>query len=913
MYNYVTGQVSGSIEVGSFPSSAAMSMDGNFLYVTNVSAGSLSVIDLNGDRVVQTVSLPAKPEGVEVGFDGRVLITTQGSGANNALNTLLLFDRTLDNGSQLTPVAAPPPINTPQPLPAIFVGRPSTAFPGRLLRTPDGQFIIGMVAINQRANNAQTTLFVYESASATVLRNRTVTGQSTVLAISPDGSRFMAGSTLYDTGTLNVIAQVNTANYPFVVAQGNANQTLNPNINVQNNFGGSAFSADGNTIYGAFNVQTGAVNSRPLSEALIVMSQKNLMARLGLRMPESVLGKVLVTSDGEQMFATSESGLIDMPIGKLFDYPILVPESNAVFLASDPCNRGVARASLKVNNAGSGKLTYTVPAVTTALVAEVTTGVVPSTVNFVMEPGRAGVVRQPGTNVYTGGAFGTNAIGVPVTLNSSEAINFPNRIQVYMNFRQDDQRGVVIPIENSLNNTQGLQELALDEKRQRVYITNAGYNRVEVFDIRRQKLIEPIEVGQLPRSMAISLDGSTLYVGNSGGESISIVDLDTRRLVGDVQFPPIPRPGNQNVVSPMALGMSLSGLQFIMSNGGLWRVVGNEASPRPASPIINPANPTTTTLPTPAQYSYAQTPGGEYLVALAGNGNVFLYDSLADAFTVARTINQNPIQSYYGPATGAPGGAFFAMNGLVLSPSLAVIGGAERPGAIQFGAPAAPGQPPTQTVVSQGTRHVGQVYGLSDTQLIRVTLPVRQNLTAATRDDSRPTIELVDVRTGAESVVAIAPENPARVALGTQRVPVPARQIVVDKAGTAYMISLSGLSVIPLALSGTPAKPAITGGSRGVLNANNGTTNFGPGAFVTISGENLGAVATADTVPLPSVLGGACVTLSDVPLRLLQTSPTQITAQIPDDLRPGQYVVQVRGLALATRSDPSVVTVRATQ
>jgi YVTN family beta-propeller protein len=913
IYDYVNQRVAGTVEVGSFPSSASISMDGKYLYVTNVAAGSLSVIDLDGDRVVQTVSLPAKPEGVAAGFDGRVLITTQGSGANNALNTLLLFDRSLDSGSQLTPVAAPPPINTPQPLPAVFIGRPATPFPGQLMRTPDGQFIIGMVAINQRANNAQTTLFVYEAASGTVLRNRTVTGQSTVLAVSPDGTRFMAGSTLYDVSSLNVIGQVNTGNYPFVVAQGAPNQTFNPGINIQNNFGGSVFSADGKTIYGAFNIQVGLPNSRPLSEALIVMDAKNLMARLGLRMQESILGKMLSTADGTEVFATSESGLIHMPMGRLFEYPILMPESNAVFLANDPCNRGIARASVKVNNLGSGKLTYTVPAVTTALVAEVSSGLAPSTVNFVMEPGRAGVVRQPGTNVYTGGAFGANAIGVPVTLASAEAINFPNRLQVYMNFRQDDQRGVVIPIETSLNNTLGLQELVFDEKRQRVYGSNAGYNRLEVYDIRRQKLIEPIEVGQLPRSMAMSLDGSTLYVGNAGGESISIVDLDTRRVVSEVQFPPIPRPGNQNVVAPVALGMSLNGLQFVMSNGGLWRVIGNEASPRPASPIINPANPTTTTLPAPAQYSLAQTPGGEYLVALAGNGNVFLYDALADSFTVGRTINQNPIQSFYGPATGAPSGSFFAVNGLILSPSLAVIGGVERPGATQFNPPAAPGQPPTQTVVSSGSRHVGQVAAISDTQLVRVTLPVRQNLTAATRDDSRPTIELVDIRTGAESVVAIAPENPARVALGTQRIGVPARQIVVDRNGTAYMISISGLAIIPLAIGGQPARPAIAGGSRGVLNANNGTTNFGPGAFVTITGENLGTIATADEVPLPTVLGGACVTLSDVPLKLLQTSPNQITAQIPDDLRPGQYVVQVRGLSLATRSDPAVVTVRPAQ
>ena len=84
------------------------------------------------------------------------------------------------------------------------------------MRTPDGNFIIGLSTVN---NNAQTIVFVYEANSASVLRSRTVTGQSTVLSVSPEGSRFMAGYTLYDTATLNVIGQYNAANVPFPLRQ----------------------------------------------------------------------------------------------------------------------------------------------------------------------------------------------------------------------------------------------------------------------------------------------------------------------------------------------------------------------------------------------------------------------------------------------------------------------------------------------------------------------------------------------------------------------------------------------------------------------------------------------------------------------------------------------------------------------
>ena len=920
IYNYELGQEVGQIEVGLFPSGAAISMDGRFLYVANVQSATLSVIDLEGDRVISNVSLPAKPEGVEVGFDGRVLITTQGAGTGNTLNTLLIYDPAQEAGQQLIPVSAPPTISTPAPLPAVFAGRPSTPFPGRLIRTPDGQFIIGMVAINQQLNTATTTLFVYEAASGTVIRNRTVTGQSTVLSISPDGSRFMAGSTLYDTATLNVIGQVNVNNYPFLLTTNVATPTgSNQAINLNNNLGGSVFSVNGDTIFGAFNINPAAVNAgRPISDALIVMTARNLGVRLGIRLPESVLGKIVQTMDGELMVASSESGIVAIPIGKLFDEPILAPETNTVLLASDLCNKGIARATVKINNLGNGKLTYTVPSTTTALVTEVTSGLAPSSINFVMEPGRSGVQRRPGTNYFTGSQFG-NATPINVVLNSREAINFPNVIRVYMNFREADQRGIIYPVPTSLSSVtnsaahEGLQELLLDERRQRVYVTNSGLNRVEVFDMRRQRFIEPIEVGQLPHSMAMALDGNTLYVGNTGGESISVVDLDARRQVGTVDFPPIPRVGFQGPNRPVALGMALSGLQIIVAlpngQGTLWRLFGNTATPRPASPVISPTNTTTTTLAAPAQFSFAQTPGGESLVALAGNGNIYLYDALSDSYTVARTINTNPIQSYYGPAVGAAKGAYFLVNGLILSPALAVIGGAERPGIVQT-TPGAPFQPPTQTVISTGQRHVASFYPVSDTQFVRMTLPVRQNLAAAVRDDARSVLELVDIRTGAESVVGVAPDNPFFTVTGQARISVPARQLTVDSNSTAYLITLAGLSVVPLQRSGTPPKPAITAGSRGILNANNGTANFGPGSFITVSGTNLAAAATADQVPLPTVLGGACVTLSDVPLTLLQTSNGQITAQIPDSLRPGQYIAQVRSLATATQSEAVVVTVQ---
>jgi uncharacterized protein (TIGR03437 family) len=95
-----------------------------------------------------------------------------------------------------------------------------------------------------------------------------------------------------------------------------------------------------------------------------------------------------------------------------------------------------------------------------------------------------------------------------------------------------------------------------------------------------------------------------------------------------------------------------------------------------------------------------------------------------------------------------------------------------------------------------------------------------------------------------------------------------------------------------------------------VINSTDGTTNFKPGAFVTINGSNLASTAIADTLPPPTVLGGSCVTIDDVAIPLLQTSGGQISAQIPATMRSGANVMQVRSLNHAQKSAPIVVTIQ---
>jgi YVTN family beta-propeller protein len=904
--DYTTNQVVAKIGVGRTPLAGAMSMDGNFLYVTaSGPPSSLYAIDLTSNRVAYSQALASTPQGVETGIDGRVLVAMTGTGVTSGVpqKTLQVLDPV---AKTLTDVAVPALTTTLAPLPAQPTGRPTTTFPGKLLRTPDGAFIVGVIT----PTNASTYIFVYEVASGVILRNRTTAGQSTVISMAPDGSRFMAGFTMYDTATLAVVAQQNNANAPF---------TFTSAVNTTQNVGGSIFSTDGSTVYSAFN--TAATTNPPspsLSSTLLVNDATNLGIRLGIKLPESIVAKIAQTSDGADAWGLSDSGVIHLPLGKLYDYPILMPETTLVFLAMDDCNRGVASGTLKINNLGKGRLTYTVAASpSAALVYNQSSGLAPSTVTFTMEPGRSGVVRQPGTNIWTG-AGTQNGTPVNLTLSSPDAINIPNTIRVFMNYRLSDQRGVIYPVPTTLNNNpsgtagntsgnEGLQDILLDEARGLLYITNSGLNRIEVFDTQKQHFLNPIPAGQMPHQMAMGGDGKTLYVGNTGGESIGIIDLDMQRVVDSVVFPPVQRNSTAAPIYPRSLAMGYFGLQFLMSNGTLWKLgPGNQALPRPADPnLIVPV-----TLTGCPNCGMLATPGGDFILTYSGNGTAYVYDATQDAYVTSRLLIPAPITGYYGVAGAGPGGEYYLMNGLIVNPSLTTIGGTASPGATGTTGGGTPGQPPVVSIVNTGNRNVAALAPLDGDRFLRLTTPVRQNITTVTKDDSRTTLEVVNLKTGSDTLAGVVPENPVVNVFGTTRFNTNPRMMAVNSAGTtAYLITLTGLSVVSLTPTGTDTRPAI--GANGIVNTADGSPNFQPGSFITINGRNLADAATASTIPPPTVLGGSCVTFGDIAVPLLATSGGQIQAQVPDTLPAGTHVVEVRSLGTAQASDPVVVMVKA--
>jgi uncharacterized protein (TIGR03437 family) len=97
--------------------------------------------------------------------------------------------------------------------------------------------------------------------------------------------------------------------------------------------------------------------------------------------------------------------------------------------------------------------------------------------------------------------------------------------------------------------------------------------------------------------------------------------------------------------------------------------------------------------------------------------------------------------------------------------------------------------------------------------------------------------------------------------------------------------------------------------ANGVVNAGNYQASLAPGGLVSIFGRNLAQNASSNANPLPTVLGGVCVTLNNQPLPLTMTAPTQINAQIPPSLAAGRYPIVVRAMDRQIASQTSLTTV----
>ena len=480
---------------------------------------------------------------------------------------------------------------------------------------------------------------------------------------------------------------------------------------------------------------------------------------------------------------------------------------------------------------------------------------------------------------------------------SPEAINIPANIRVYQNNRDAAARGQIMPVPLNINAGEGLMDLLADTNRQLLYITNSGMNRIEVFDMKAKQFLSPIKTGQLPHNMAFGTDGNTLYVANTGGESISIIDLNLRQIVDKVKFPPTPVNASVAIITPQAMAASIRGPLVIMSDGSLWKIDGNQATKRSLNQVVFGTGATTISAGTgtAAFRSMASTPEGQYILVFTGTGNAYIYDATADDFTIGKQIFSTQT-GYLGPVSAGPRGQYYIVNGVLLNSSLTPIGNIPNSSTVANTGTTGTGLPGFggTTTTTTATRPTSAVSYVGSNSYAIFSTPIRANANTAATDAG--IIQILDVTTGNPTAAANALEGPASTVTGNARAVVAGRTMTFDSTGSnAYVLTASGLSIIPMTAIPPTVRPALA--QNGVANLANYQPSISPGSLVGIFGANLATQATASTSPLPTVLGGTCVTLNNVAIPLLATAPGQINAQIPTTLAAGTYPLVVHSIS----------------
>jgi len=865
--NFVLG--TSSIQVDRLPTAMAMDPTGTYLYVVCYQDAALDIIDLNKRAKVNSVNLPANPEAVAVGVDGTVLISTIGTSTGQSV--LLTY-----NPNASTSSAALQSVVVAPAAPTI----PATVTPGvalylephaRLAASADGKTIIG---VHEQASTR--VVFVYDVASQTVLRSRTLTGLSPILAVSADGSRFISGQTLIESKSMAVLAQQSAANTPFLV-------TPTANFTTQTNQGGAVFTRDGSELFTAYNIvpvlnPTAQTNT----SQLWVNTPDSMLVSLGVQLPETLSGKLVITSDGGTIYAISQSGFIVLTVGTVRSSPLAMPDSNVALLLNDQCGVTAAQNSavVPVRNVGAGAMTVSAQVNSTATSSSSTA----STVTTANKSYGGDVTARFSSNAAR--TLGTSPPD-QLLIQSSQAVNVIPSIRVFQNNRNAEAAGTILPVDiGGVNPTggtaTGLTDMLEDTARQRLYISNAGMNRIEIFDMQQKKFLTPVSVGQLPRAMALAPDGNTLYVANGGGEYLSVVDLTKMAVSGTVELPPQPFNSTFPVITPQFVASSQRGPQVVMSNGTLWKIVNGVLTPRILNPLVFGAATTVAT------QSMTSTPEGAYVLLLATSGVAYLYSAADDDFEQEQQVVTAPITGYFGPVAAGPNGLYYAINGQLYNSSLTLISNNGGTGPVSGGGGILPIPQPTLT-----TRPVSAVAAVGAQSYAQFSTPLRASATAAVTDAGM--IQIIDVTSQKTTATINALEGPLQQVTGAARVSANGRTMVFDGAGTtAYVLTESGLSILPVP-SNSAATPVFSAGS--VTNAANYQAHIAPGALIAIFGRNLAAAGTAAGTPLPNLLGGTCVTFNNAPVPLLASSAGQINAQVPTTLAAGNYPVVIRSIA----------------
>jgi uncharacterized protein (TIGR03437 family) len=232
------------------------------------------------------------------------------------------------------------------------------------------------------------------------------------------------------------------------------------------------------------------------------------------------------------------------------------------------------------------------------------------------------------------------------------------------------------------------------------------------------------------------------------------------------------------------------------------------------------------------------SPNGSSILVAQKDGNVMLYDANADTFTISRKDAKDGLKGTYAASSYDQ----FVVGNRLMNASLV-----------------------TTAFLETGT---GETSGFAfvDQSAYRTTGP----------SSSDPGVmQRVETQTGRGMRATRMTEAPL---IGTVDFPFTRTLAPLYSRQGFVSLSTSGFTMLPWSYDAWVAPPKISE----VVNAADFTQPVAPGGLVTIFGDELSPTNQASSqVPLPTALGGSCLTVNGVAMPVLFVSGKQVNAQLP--------------------------------
>src|ERR1017187_4730203 len=501
-----------SMNVAPQPGAITISPDNKFLLVTHYADWTITPPDLAKNQVTlinlndgthQQFSIGEPPLGAYFMADGLALIvTTTAFYTFDPISGAIQVIITLENAGKAMP--APQATFPPQIIEAQLAASADLTNIWGIGSAGVGEYVIFRYDARRRQ------LSVLAGTSSPPLLPR--------VSVAADGTWAMIGYAVFTSNftTGNSPYGVIRAQYPDVVASANVT--------------GSAIDSAAGIIYAQIPDATqpsgppfAPVTVPPLQQAtakfpnIAIMDADNLTVRDRVKIPENLVGRALLSSNGKTMFAVSDSGVTVLPVGSLNQYPRIAVAQEDLTIKSGTCDHSVQTQLLTITDPGGGNTDFQIAVNQAGVTVAPSSGSTPATVQVRVDP--AAFQNQTGTTAVT------------LQITSSAAVNFPQPVRLLVNNPEPNQRGTIINVPGRLT------DMLMDSARNRAYILRQDKNLLLVFDASTYQQIAAFRTATTPARMAMTTDRKNLIVGHDNSQLAYVFDLDSMQQIDSIQLP----------------------------------------------------------------------------------------------------------------------------------------------------------------------------------------------------------------------------------------------------------------------------------------------------------------------------------------------------------------------------------------